>query len=58
MPFKSVPFFACPLFCSASGGGTKTVRVRDDAGGHDFGVGNPQNRGSHFNDEIGNHYDY
>ncbi|WP_372239194.1 hypothetical protein [Pseudomonas sp. 7SR1] len=21
-------------------------------------MGNPQNRGSHFNDEIGNHYDY
>lgn len=42
----------------ASGGSTKTVRIRDDMGGHDFGVGNPQNRGSHFNDEIGNHYDY
>ena len=40
------------------GGGSKTVRIRDDAGGHDFGVGNPQNRGSHFNDEDGNHYDY
>ncbi|WP_424823298.1 hypothetical protein [Pseudomonas viridiflava] len=32
--------------------------MRDDAGGHDFGSGNPQNRGSHFNDEAGNHYDY
>ncbi|MGX4730681.1 hypothetical protein [Pseudomonas corrugata] len=21
-------------------------------------MGNPQNRGSHFNDETGNHYDY
>nr|WP_245399244.1 HNH/endonuclease VII fold putative polymorphic toxin [Pseudomonas syringae] len=42
----------------ASGGGTRTVRIRDDEGGHDFGVGNPQNRGSHFNDESGNHYDY
>ncbi|WP_397458920.1 HNH/endonuclease VII fold putative polymorphic toxin [Pseudomonas asplenii] len=39
-------------------GGLKTVRIRDDAGGHDFGSGNPQNRGSHFNDEAGNHYDY
>jgi filamentous hemagglutinin len=42
----------------APGGGVKTVRIRDDAGGHDFGSGNSQNRGSHFNDETGNHYDY
>ncbi|WP_201022778.1 HNH/endonuclease VII fold putative polymorphic toxin, partial [Pseudomonas syringae] len=42
----------------APGGGLKTVRIRDDAGGHDFGSGNSQNRGSHFNDETGNHYDY
>jgi uncharacterized protein RhaS with RHS repeats len=42
----------------ASGGGTRTVRIRDDAGGHHHGVGNPQNRGPHFNDESGNHYDY
>jgi RHS repeat-associated protein len=42
----------------AAGGGTRTVRIRDDAGGHDFGPGNPQNRGSHFNDKAGNHYDY
>ncbi|WP_425262254.1 HNH/endonuclease VII fold putative polymorphic toxin [Pseudomonas abietaniphila] len=42
----------------ASGGGVKTIRIRDDSGGHDFGVGNSQNRGSHFNDESGNHYDY
>jgi filamentous hemagglutinin len=28
----------------ASGGGTRTVRVREDAGGHDFGAGNSQNR--------------
>ncbi|MEO5731921.1 MAG: RHS repeat-associated core domain-containing protein, partial [Byssovorax sp.] len=40
------------------GGGTKTVTIRDDAGGHDFGPGDPQNRGPHFNDEEGNHYDY
>jgi hypothetical protein len=40
------------------GGGTKTVTIRDDAGGHDFGAGNPQNRGQHFNDEAGGHYDY
>ncbi|WP_371264409.1 HNH/endonuclease VII fold putative polymorphic toxin [Pseudomonas sp. NFACC43] len=49
---KSVPFFWGPPFL------VRTVRIRDDARGHDFGVGNPQNRGSHFNDEIGNHYDY
>ncbi|WP_421666718.1 HNH/endonuclease VII fold putative polymorphic toxin [Pseudomonas lundensis] len=36
----------------------KKVRVRDDSGGHDFGTGNPQNRGAHFNDESGFHYDY
>ncbi len=42
----------------AAGGGTKTVRIRDDAGGHDYGPGNTQNRGPHFNDERGNHYDY
>ena len=42
----------------ANGGGTKTVRIRDDAGGHDFGKGNSQNRGPHFNDEAGNHFDY
>lgn len=42
----------------APGGGTRTVRIRDDAGGHDYGLRNPQNRGPHFNDEAGNHYDY
>ncbi|WP_371919105.1 HNH/endonuclease VII fold putative polymorphic toxin [Pseudomonas sp. 2822-15] len=42
----------------APGGGLKTVRIRDDAGGHDFGSGNSQNRGPHFNDKTGNHYDY
>jgi RHS repeat-associated protein len=42
----------------AKGGGTQTVTICDDAGGHDFGPGNPQNRGPHFNDEAGNHYDY
>lgn len=42
----------------APGGGTRTIRIRDDAGGHDFGPGNSQNRGPHFNDEAGNHYDY
>jgi filamentous hemagglutinin len=42
----------------APGGGKRTVRIRDDAAGHDFGPGDPQNRGPHFNDEAGNHYDY
>lgn len=40
------------------GGGTQTVIIRDDAAGHSFGDGNPQNRGPHFNDPAGNHYDY
>ncbi|WAS58923.1 hemagglutinin repeat-containing protein [Burkholderia ambifaria] len=42
----------------APGGGTRTVIIRDDAGGHYFGEGNSQNRGPHFNDPAGNHYDY
>ncbi|MFS1526289.1 RHS repeat-associated core domain-containing protein [Microbulbifer sp. 2304DJ12-6] len=42
----------------AKGGGVRTVRIRDDAGGHTYGRGDPQNRGSHFNDEAGNHFDY
>ncbi|MFB9287224.1 HNH/endonuclease VII fold putative polymorphic toxin, partial [Pseudoduganella plicata] len=42
----------------APGGGTRTVRIRDDAGGHNYGPGDPQNRGSHFNDPAKNHYDY
>ncbi|WP_312060133.1 HNH/endonuclease VII fold putative polymorphic toxin [Pantoea septica] len=41
-----------------SGGGTEKIYIRDDAGGHFFGEDNPQNRGSHFNDPKGNHYDY
>lgn len=42
----------------APGGGIRTVIIRDDAGGHYFGEGNSQNRGPHFNDPAGNHYDY
>jgi hypothetical protein len=42
----------------APGGGKRTVRIRDDAGGHYYGPNDPQNRGPHFNDEAGNHYDY
>jgi filamentous hemagglutinin len=41
-----------------SGGGTRTIIIRDDAAGHNYGSGNPQNRDSHFNDPKGNHYDY
>ncbi|MBN3804325.1 filamentous hemagglutinin N-terminal domain-containing protein [Paraburkholderia sp. Ac-20336] len=42
----------------AEGGRTKEVIIRDDVGGHFFGKNDPQNRGSHFNDPAGNHYDY
>ncbi len=42
----------------APGGGKQTIRIRDDAGGHNFGPGDPQNRGPHFNDQAGGHYDY
>jgi hypothetical protein len=34
------------------------VIIRDDAAGHNYGPDNPQNRGPHFNDPAGNHYDY
>lgn len=43
---------------AAPGGGTRIIRIRDDANGHYYGPGDPQNRGSHFNDPRGNHYDY
>jgi filamentous hemagglutinin len=33
------------------GGKVNTTVLRDDAGGHDFGPGDPQNRGPHFNDQ-------
>lgn len=43
----------------APGGGKRTVQIRDDAGGHYYGPGDPQNRGPHFNVEDTNwHYDY
>ncbi len=41
-----------------SGGGTQTIQIRDDANGHFFGESDIQNRGPHFNDQKGNHYDY
>ena len=34
------------------------VNIRDDAGGHQYLDDPNQNRGPHFNDEAGNHYDY
>ncbi|HNN95749.1 MAG TPA: HNH/endonuclease VII fold putative polymorphic toxin [Pseudomonadota bacterium] len=39
-------------------GKKEVVNIRDDAGGHHFGPDDPQNRGPHFNDARGNHYDY
>lgn len=41
-----------------SGGGTKTVIIRDDSKGHVFLDDPAQNRGSHFNTPNGDHYDY
>ncbi len=40
------------------GGGIQTIQIRDDAAGHFFGETDTQNRGPHFNDQEGNHYDY
>jgi RHS repeat-associated protein len=40
------------------GGGTNRVTIRDDSGGHFFGIGNDQNRGPHFNDMCRRHFDY
>lgn len=42
----------------APGGGTRTVRIRDDAAGHAYPDNPTQNRGPHFNDDAGQHYDY
>lgn len=39
-------------------GNINTLTIRDDAKGHFFGENDLQNRGSHFNDDEGNHYDY
>ncbi len=41
-----------------SGGGTREIGIRNDSNGHFYGPGNPQNRGPHFNDPNGGHYDY
>jgi filamentous hemagglutinin len=42
----------------APGGGTRRLTIRDDSDGHFFGSGNSQNRGPHFNDMCGRHFDY
>ena len=42
----------------AEGGGTRTVRIRDDSAGHVYPDDPRQNRGPHFNTEDGGHYDY
>ena len=34
------------------------VNIRDDSQGHIYPDDPSQNRGPHFNDEAGNHYDY
>jgi hypothetical protein len=43
---------------ATEGGGVRTIRIRDDAGGHFYKDDPLQNRGPHFNDEAGNHFDY
>jgi len=52
------PGYIYEFIVQKPGGGTQKVYIRDDAGGHFFGVDDPQNRGSNFNDPAGNHYDY
>ncbi len=52
------PGYIYEFIVQKTGGGTQKVYIRDDAGGHFFGVDDPQNRGSHFSDPAGNHYDY
>ena len=40
------------------GGGINIVQIREDVEGHFFGENHPQNRGPHFNDPEGNHFDH
>ena len=42
----------------AEGGGTRTVGIRDDSGGHVYPKEPEHNRGPHFNTEDAGHYDY
>ncbi|WP_375121311.1 HNH/endonuclease VII fold putative polymorphic toxin [Variovorax sp. WS11] len=36
----------------------RRVTIRDDAGGHNFGSNDPQNRGPHFNHPSNRHFEY
>jgi filamentous hemagglutinin len=36
----------------------RKVIIRDDAKGHFYGTGSPDNRGPHFNDQNKNHFNY
>jgi hypothetical protein len=40
------------------GGGTQTIPIRDDAAGHKYPDNPGQDRGPHFNDPSGRHFDY
>lgn len=40
------------------GGGTEQVLIKDHAAGHHYSDDPSQDRGSHFNDRYGEHYDY
>ena len=57
-PGKTLPGRQYEYEVPATGGGTKRVVIRDDAAGHNWGPSDPQNRGSHFNNPSGGHYDY
>jgi hypothetical protein len=39
-------------------GGARIARIRDDVGGHIYPNDPTESRGSHFNTENGDHYDY
>ena len=45
-------------FDQIQNGKKNTITIRDDAGGHIYLDDPSQNRGPHFNDMEGNHYDY
>ena len=45
-------------FDQIQNGRKNTITIRDDAGGHIYLDDPSQNRGPHFNDMEGNHYDY
>lgn len=45
-------------FDQIQNGRKNTITIRDDVGGHIYLDDPSQNRGPHFNDMEGNHYDY